>query len=88
VKLLALITRFGPNGIEVHIDQEEHRGGAGMGDGRHTCTRENPWQPDMGRAVHPDVVEVGDQEDGYPGGDIQAYKCPHCGLRFKVELPQ
>ncbi len=30
MKPLALITRFGPNGIEVHIDQEEHRGEAGM----------------------------------------------------------
>jgi len=55
---------------------------------RHICTAENPWKSGMGRAIHPDAVAVGEQQDGWPSGDIQSYKCPHCGLQFTVELPQ
>ncbi len=32
--------------------------------------------------------EVGEQEDGWPGGDIVTYECPNCGTRWKQELPQ
>ena len=55
---------------------------------RHICTADNPWKPDMGRAIHPDAVAVGEQQSGWPSGDTQSYKCPHCGLQFTVELPQ
>lgn len=55
---------------------------------RHVCTKDDPWTPENGkRATHPDAVEDG-QSDGYPGGDMVDYKCPHCGLEFSVELPQ
>lgn len=55
---------------------------------RHACTAEDPWTPEKSpRAYHPDAKLVG-QEDGWPGGDIDTYECPHCGLRFKVELSQ
>jgi len=58
-------------------------------DKRHTCTADDPWTRDKSfYGDHPDAVEVGDQEDGYPGGDIVTYDCPHCGLRFRCELPQ
>lgn len=56
--------------------------------GRHICTKENPWAPGKGKALHPDAVEVGFQEDGWPSGDLQKMRCPHCGETWKEELPQ
>ena len=56
---------------------------------RQTCTPERPFQStDHGYWCHPNAVEVGEQEDGYPGGDIVRYECPHCGHRWREELPQ
>ena len=52
------------------------------------CTAQDPWKPGIEHCSHPDAVEFGEQQDGYPGGDIQAYKCPPCGTIFKEELPQ
>ena len=58
---------------------------------RKICTKESPYNSkDKDRREkwqHPDAVSVCVWE-GYPGGDIETYECPHCGLRFKVELPQ
>jgi hypothetical protein len=60
-----------------------------MTEERFVCTKEKPWKPEYGkRAIHPDAKEVGSQRDGWPAGDEQDYECPHCGLRFTVELPQ
>ena len=54
-----------------------------------TCTKDNPWTPEMGTpVVHEDAREVGEQEDGYPGGDIVTLECKNCGHRWKMELPQ
>ena len=47
-----------------------------------------PCQRIGGYMVHPNAREVGEQEDGYPGGDIQRWECPDCGARWKQELPQ
>lgn len=56
---------------------------------RFVCTQDDPWNKEKGKfACHPDAVRVGDQEDGYPHGDTQKYRCPHCGLEFIVELSQ
>lgn len=58
------------------------------------CTAAKPWdrvtRPPRGegRIIHPDAHEVGEQEDGYPGGDIITMKCPHCGVTWREELPQ
>lgn len=54
------------------------------------CTPTTPWNKvDDGRRVrHSDVREVGDQEDGWPGGDIVTYECKNCGYRWRAELPQ
>lgn len=53
------------------------------------CTARDPWKPGDSRGVHPDAQEVrGSQQNGWPGGDIVAYECPHCKQRFDVELPQ
>jgi hypothetical protein len=55
------------------------------------CTKERPWQHnpyEKVRVIHPDAREVGEQEDGWPGGDIVRYECPNCGHRWKQELPQ
>ena len=54
---------------------------------RYICTAEAPWTPEKGPATHPDAKE-GRQLDGYPGGDLVEYLCPHCGKGFMVELPQ
>lgn len=55
-----------------------------------TCTKQNPWTPEKwtGRVEHSDVHEIGEQEDGWPGGDIVTYECRNCGHRWKAELPQ
>ncbi len=37
---------------------------------------------------HPDAKTVGRGRDGWPGGDLQDYRCPHCGLLFTVEVAQ
>lgn len=55
---------------------------------RFICTKDQPWSPDKGRAVHPDAVQVGEQESGWPSGDTVDYRCPNCGKSFTVELPQ
>ncbi len=53
------------------------------------CTPGTPWTPDKGTPVqHSAVVEVGEQRDGYPGGDIQRYRCNNCGHEWTAELPQ
>lgn len=60
-----------------------------MADKRHICTAEDPWTEEKNpRGEHPDAREVGDQEAGWPGGDIVTYQCPHCGAKWKEELPQ
>lgn len=57
-----------------------------------TCTKEHPWSREIDtsdmQVCHPDAHEVGEQEDGWPAGDIVTYKCPNCGHRWKMELPQ
>ncbi len=56
---------------------------------RHICTASDPWSPEKCvRAEHPDAVEIGDQVNGWPGGDLQKYRCPHCGHTWTEELPQ
>ena len=56
---------------------------------RYICTAEKPWRKEYGTPVeHPDAVYSGQQMNGWPSGDTQGYKCPHCGLYFEVELPQ
>jgi rubrerythrin len=53
------------------------------------CSPEHPMpQGDKGRWQHTNTEEVGDQEDGWPGGDIQKYRCKDCGHTWKEELPQ
>lgn len=55
----------------------------------YTCTKEAPWREGMPTPVeHVGAREVGDQRDGYPGGDIVTYRCPNCGTRWTAELPQ
>lgn len=55
----------------------------------YTCTAEAPWKPEYGLPVrHTKVREVGEQEDGWPGGDIVTYECQNCGKRWRSELPQ
>jgi hypothetical protein len=57
--------------------------------GRFVCTKENPWKPGGPTPVtHSDAYEVGEQEDGYPGGDFVRYECPHCKVSWRAELPQ
>ena len=56
--------------------------------GRHICPAHNPWKWGMGRAVRPDAIETGEQQGGWHSGDVQGYKCRHCGPYFDVELPQ
>ncbi len=54
-----------------------------------TCTAETPWHEGLPTPVeHPQAEETGEQEDGWPGGDIVTYECPVCKTRWKMELPQ
>lgn len=53
------------------------------------CAKATPWTPAMGTpVVHADAYEVGEQEDGWPGGDFVRMRCPNCGVEWKMELPQ
>ena len=54
-----------------------------------TCTRQFPWdRKTKGRVTHHGAREVGEQRDGYPGGDLVTMECPNCGHRWEKELPQ
>lgn len=54
----------------------------------YVCTAAEPWTPEKGkRAIHPDAKDVGETDYG-AGEYCVAYKCPNCGKRFEVELPQ
>jgi len=53
------------------------------------CTSEKPWDlVSKGPVRHDAVREVGDQENGWPGGDWVTYECKNCGHRWAAELPQ
>ena len=57
--------------------------------GQVVCTPERPWTDgDPTPVVHPKAHEVGEQENGWPGGDIVTMECPTCGTRWREELPQ
>ncbi len=51
---------------------------------RYVCTKVAPWTPNQGPAVHPDAVDDGECSDSC----CDFYKCPNCGLRFRVEVAQ
>ena len=53
------------------------------------CTAETPWKGQRAAFVrHADAYEVGEQRDGYPGGDYVDMRRPHCGTEWEAELPQ
>lgn len=57
--------------------------------GRWICTPELPMPKGAeGRWEHEVVEEIGDSEDGWPGGDIQRFRCKNCGHEWEEELPQ
>lgn len=63
-----------------------------MSSERQVCTKESPMPEDhpTGRWYHPDAIEI-DEDYGKGGGvadgDFIRYECPHCKLKFWVELP-
>lgn len=53
------------------------------------CTESTPWdRKTRGPVRHHGAHEVGEQEDGWPGGDIVTKRCRFCGHEWEVELPQ
>lgn len=56
------------------------------------CTAKHPWDhkpvPEGTVIIHEHAHEVGEQRDGWPGGDIITIKCPHCGHTWHTELAQ
>ncbi len=51
------------------------------------CTKDSPMPKGAkGTWVHPDA-EMVDEDSGSMYGTYEKYKCPHCGMRFWVELP-
>ena len=64
----------------------------GYGGKVYLCTADRPWpggkSPARSVVRHMDADEVHEQEDGWPSGDIVTYQCPHCGTRWRSELPQ
>lgn len=58
--------------------------------GRFFCTKTHKYN----RVIHGDIqvthVDATEEwaEDGYPGGDIAHYKCPHCGETWSSEVAQ
>ena len=56
---------------------------------RYRCTKENPWHKGIvGPSEHEGAYEVGEQEDGWPSGDLVRMRCPNCGVEWTKELPQ
>ena len=72
----------------MHLTQPDTTYRASLAPSRVVCTAEKPWKPGMGRTIHPEDQEVGDQRSEWPLADVVTYKCPHCGLLFEAELPQ
>lgn len=58
-----------------------------MSSDRFICTAETPWTPDKGRAIHPSAKYIQDVDYG-SGVNFAQYECPHCKLKFEVELAQ
>jgi hypothetical protein len=57
--------------------------------GRNLCSPAHPMpRGASGLWEHTNTEEVGDQTNGYPGGDIITIRCNDCGEKWKVELPQ
>jgi hypothetical protein len=57
--------------------------------GRLLCTPERPMPKGApGQWAHNGTREVGEQENGYPGGDIIRCECRNCGHTWREELPQ
>ena len=57
------------------------------------CTADNPYTPEREQSEpgfweHDAAHEVGEQENGWPGGDIVRIRCDDCGVEWKSELPQ
>ena len=46
------------------------------------CTKSEPWQVGQHRVrvEHPDAVLIGECNEGC----CDCYRCPHCGLEFRV----
>ena len=62
---------------------------AGERAGAFICSEETPWREGLPTPViHPMADFVGEQEDGWPGGDFVTMECPVCKTRWKTELPQ
>lgn len=60
-----------------------------MSEGPIECTEDRPWDGTLNRQVrHHGAYELGEQEDGWPGGDIVRMKCAFCGHEWTKELPQ
>ena len=59
-----------------------------MDDERYECTGDAPWAEGKGAAFHPDAVTVSEPDDvAFSADNKTGYECPHCGLRFKVTMP-
>lgn len=57
--------------------------------GRLLCAPAHPMPKGaLGFWCHTAAREVGDQENGWPGGDIVTMRCSDCGAEWKMELPQ
>ena len=57
--------------------------------GNFLCAPKHPMPNNApGRWEHTNAGEVGDQENGWPGGDIITVRCADCGKQWREELPQ
>jgi len=57
--------------------------------GNYLCAPNHPMPKNApGRWEHTGAHEVGEQENGWPGGDIITVECRDCKLRWREELPQ
>ena len=54
---------------------------------RFVCTKDDPWSNEKhdGISIHPDAVVDGAGVDYENGVYCEQYKCPNCGVCFKVE---
>lgn len=76
------------------VQQKTQLNDGGFMDQRKKCTKDNHYTPKRhakdpeAKWMHDAVRQIGEEEDGWPCGDIARMRCDNCGVEWNEELPQ